>query len=133
MRMTKNLDKNRRFYLRERRQAAGMTQAKLAEACGTTKGMISSLETGSARYNEDWLSKIAEALQIAPADLLVAPGGLTAADRLDERLKAIVRAWQAMPEYQRDTVAQVAKSFSDAADTPMPERPGGNGKTPHVN
>jgi DNA-binding XRE family transcriptional regulator len=40
MGMTKSLNKNRRFYLRERRQAAGMTQAELAEACGTTKGTL---------------------------------------------------------------------------------------------
>jgi transcriptional regulator with XRE-family HTH domain len=122
MGMTKRLNQSRRFFLRERRQAAGLTQQELAERCNTTKGMISSLETGSARYNEDWLLKIAEALQISPADLLVSPGGLTAADASDERLKAIVRAWQNMPEFQRDTLTHVAKTFEGSAGD-APEAP----------
>ena len=109
--MTETLDPKRGFYLRERRQAAGLTQQKLADMVGTSKGVISELETGVARYNEDWLQKFAAVLGISPADLLVPIGGITETSANDERLRAILLAWQHMPEYQKDTLARVAESL----------------------
>lgn len=115
--MTKKLKPGRGFYLRQRRAAAGMSQEELAAAVGTTKSVISELETGVKRYNEDWINKFAEALGITPADLLIPPGAMPPGASKDERLKAILKAWQDMPDYQREALAHVAASFSHDSDS----------------
>lgn len=108
--MTKALDQSRRFYLRERRLLAKLTQEELAEAIGTSKSMVSQMETGSHRYNEGWVSKIAVFLDIEPAALFVPPGESYPAIA-DEILARVIRAWEGIPEGQRIALAQLAESF----------------------
>lgn len=108
MRMTKNADPGRRFYLRQARNAAGLTQEQLAERCGTTKGVISQLETGHTRYHEDWIEKLSSALQIEPAALFQA-----APLPLDSQLRRVREAWPAIPQRNREALAALAESFRD--------------------
>lgn len=106
--MTKKTDLSRRFYLREVRRAAGLTQEQLAEMCGTTKGVISQLETGHTRYHEDWVEKIAAALMIMPAALLTDP-----ACKPDVSLQRLLKAWVDIPARQREALATLAESFRE--------------------
>lgn len=109
--MTKALQQNRRFYLRQRRRLAGFTQERLAEAVGTTKGVISQLETGHQRYNEDWIEKIANALDIQAHELFLDPEN-DAMQSADEKLRGIAAAWVNLTEAQRAAIASVASEFS---------------------
>lgn len=47
-----------------------MTAATLAELVNTSQAQISRLETGERELTEDWMRRIATALEVEPADLL---------------------------------------------------------------
>ncbi len=68
--------------LRELRQAAGLSQEKLAELAGTSQPQINKLETGQRKMTVDWAVKLAQSLGVEPARLLgleaVAPSAATA-------------------------------------------------------
>lgn len=108
--MTKELDPNRRFYLRERRTLASLTQEELAFGIGTSKSMVSQMETGSHRYNEGWVTKIADFIGLEPAALFVPPGKTFPATS-DAILARVVAAWDQIPEGQRIALAQLAETF----------------------
>ncbi|CAO3407431.1 XRE family transcriptional regulator [Azospirillum largimobile] len=56
--------------MRELRQAAGMSQEKLAELAGTSQPQINKLETGQRKMTVDWAVKLAQPLGVEPAVLL---------------------------------------------------------------
>lgn len=58
--------------LKEAREAAGMTQADLADAVGVRRATISDLETGKSRRIElDLLERLALALKVEASSLIV--------------------------------------------------------------
>lgn len=61
------------FRVRERRLAAGLTQAALAEKCGLHRTFIGSVERGERNVALLSLRRIAGALRVTPADLLSEP------------------------------------------------------------
>ena len=56
--------------IREIREAAGLTRAKLAEMAGTTENTIWRLEDNRIKLTHEWMTVLAEALQCTPADLI---------------------------------------------------------------
>ena len=54
----------------EVRRERGVTQGQLAERLGATQSMIGKLERGERIMTFNWISRIAEALNVEPADLL---------------------------------------------------------------
>lgn len=56
--------------VRERRVAAGLTQAQLAERCGLHRTFVGSVERGERNVALLSLKKIAAALRVTPAELL---------------------------------------------------------------
>ncbi len=56
--------------LRALRQAAGLSQEKLAELAGTSQPQINKLETGQRKLTVDWAVKLAPPLGVEPAALL---------------------------------------------------------------
>ncbi|ANC92030.2 helix-turn-helix domain-containing protein [Azospirillum humicireducens] len=56
--------------MRELRQAAGLSQEKLAELAGTSQPQINKLETGQRKMTVDWAVKLARPLGVEPAVLL---------------------------------------------------------------
>ncbi|WP_434614400.1 XRE family transcriptional regulator [Azospirillum sp. B2RO_4] len=56
--------------MRELRQAAGLSQEKLAELAGTSQPQINKLETGQRKMTVDWAVKLARPLGVEPAHLL---------------------------------------------------------------
>jgi phage repressor protein C with HTH and peptisase S24 domain len=58
--------------IRELRERQHMTQEELAAAIGTSKMQVSRLERGERRLTQSWMERIAQALQIHPAELLPA-------------------------------------------------------------
>lgn len=63
-------DPSDKWFLREWRKARKLSQEKLAEKFGTSKGYVSSLESGARRFNWDHIAGFARALDISPAELL---------------------------------------------------------------
>ena len=80
-----NLD-DRRFLqrlgdrVRERRTAAGLTQAALADKCGLHRTFVGSVERGERNVAVLSLRRIAAALRTTPADLLAEPRDRTGRD-----------------------------------------------------
>lgn len=63
--------------LREVRKRKGLTLQQVAERIrphGTTPQTIGRLETGARKLTIEWLQKIAEAMEVDPAELLAVPG-----------------------------------------------------------
>ncbi len=61
--------------IREFRKLRGLTLKELAEKISTTPQTVQRLETANMTVSTDWLEKIANALNIEPADLIARPGG----------------------------------------------------------
>lgn len=67
---------NKMFYihgmnwLREKRQAAGLTQSELAKLVGTSGQNIGLIERGERRLSKEWAERIAPHLGCTPIDLL---------------------------------------------------------------
>ncbi len=61
---------SRMTTMRELRQAAGLSQERLAELAGTSQPQINKLETGQRKMTVDWAVKLAHPLGVEPAALL---------------------------------------------------------------
>lgn len=87
----------------ERRKAAGLTQAAVAQHLGITEGRYGHYERGFRRFPVTILPKLAEALGCSEADLIGSStaeprkrGPTSRAEQLTERLGRLPRAKQAM-------------------------------------
>ena len=61
--------------IQELREAAGLTQAGLADLAGTNQGTVSNLETGkTTRLDLPLLNRLCRALKCQPGDILVRKG-----------------------------------------------------------
>jgi transcriptional regulator with XRE-family HTH domain len=58
------------FRVRELRQAAGLTQAQLADKCGLHRTFVGSVERGERNVALLSLRRIAQALRVSPVELL---------------------------------------------------------------
>jgi putative transcriptional regulator len=63
-----------KFRIRELRGERHMSQGALAEACGVTQAMISSVERGRYRPGLETLELVARALDVQVPDLFVVEG-----------------------------------------------------------
>lgn len=70
-------------YLRQWRQFKGLTQEQLADKVGTTKAVISLLETEQRPLSSKWLRKFAEALGTTPGRILDIDPESDSAEMLD--------------------------------------------------
>jgi SOS-response transcriptional repressor LexA len=61
--------------IQEWRRARGITLAELARRAGTSAQQMGRLEAGTRRLTTGWMDRIAQGLQIRPADLLPDYGG----------------------------------------------------------
>jgi transcriptional regulator with XRE-family HTH domain len=92
-----------RWFLKEWRTHRGLTQQQLADRLDTTKSVISALENGKQRWNQDIVELAAEALNCEPADLIVRDP--TAPD-------AIWSIWERVPPQNRDLAARTLEAFT---------------------
>jgi len=80
-----------------------MTQAKLAEAIGTTGAVISLIEAGERRLSDKWADKIAPVLGTRAGFLFD-----TDPNSLDSD---ILEIWTKIPEDRKEQAREVLKSF----------------------
>jgi transcriptional regulator with XRE-family HTH domain len=94
-----------RIFLREWRQRRGLSQDDLAARLDTSKSVISQLETGKRRWNQDHLGELAFALGCDPADLL----------RPDPQpLEQLRLVWESIPTDQQAHALDVLRTFQRA-------------------
>ncbi len=92
-----------RNHLRAWREFRHMTQAKLAEAIGTSGAVISLLESGDRALAPKWLNRIAPVLGTRPGHLLEIDPKDVDGD--------ILEIWSQIPEDRRDQARDVLKAF----------------------
>ena len=97
-----------RNYLRAWREHRHLTQAKLAEAVGTTGAVISLLESGERGLSDKWLRKLAPVLGTRPGHLLEVDPNAQDDDILD--------IWADIPEERRNQARDVLKTFRAVRD-----------------
>ena len=91
-----------------------MTQAKLAEAVGTTGAVISLLESGDRGLSDKWLRLLAPVLGTRPGHLLEVDPADVSTDILD--------IWADIPEDRRQQARNVLATFRvpDETEAPAP-------------
>lgn len=97
-----------RNYLRQWRTKAGLTQEELADKAGTTKAVISLLESEKRPLSSKWLRKFAEILGTTPGRILDINPEETEADVLD--------IWDHIARKDRPTAARILRSLTGTND-----------------
>jgi transcriptional regulator with XRE-family HTH domain len=69
--------------IRALREERGLTQERLARACGRSKGYLSDIEAGHRLPSLPVLAELAEHLQVELFDLFVTPGVSPRADAVE--------------------------------------------------
>jgi transcriptional regulator with XRE-family HTH domain len=80
--------------IKELREKRGLTLQQVADVAGTTIQQIGRLENGKRRLTEDWMRRIAPALDVHPAALLLefSEGHHSLEESVDEAL--LIEAWR---------------------------------------
>jgi transcriptional regulator with XRE-family HTH domain len=91
-----------RQFIREWRKFRNLTQERLADRMGVTRGYVSQVETGLRRYDQHFLEAAADALSCEPADLIM---------RDPTKPSAIWSIWDRIPPTQREQAARVLETF----------------------
>ena len=90
-------------HLKAWRKFRHLTQEELADAVGTTKAVISNLETGARPLSAKWLDKFAPVLNTSPGYILDHdPNDLPT---------AVLDVWAEIPTEQREQALKVLQSF----------------------
>ena len=92
-----------RNYLKVWREFRGFTQARLAEAIGTTGAVISLIEAGERRLSDKWAHKIAPVLGTRAGYLFDTDPNDVDTD--------ILEIWTSIPEERRAQAREVLKTF----------------------
>lgn len=108
-----------RNFLRAWREHRRMTQARLAEAVGTTGAVISLLESGDRGLSDKWLRKLAPVLGTRPGHLLEVDPNEVSGDILD--------IWADIPEDRREQARDVLMAFRRKTEI-TPSASGGGAK-----
>ena len=95
-------------YLRQWRKKARLTQEELAEKVGTTKAVISLLESEGRPLSAKWLRKLAEALNTTPGRILDVNPDEANADVLD--------IWDHIRAKDRPTAVRILRSLTGTND-----------------
>lgn len=100
-----NVAEEERNYLQAWRLKAKLTQEDLAEAIGTTKAVISLLESEKRPLSSKWLRKIAPVLGTRPGWLLDYHPDDIGDDMID--------AWADVPSRFRPQVLEIIRTFAE--------------------
>ena len=95
--------------------AAGMSQQALGDRIGVSKMTISDLERGNMKLDVEYMSRIAEALQVAATDLL--PRSLNP-DSLTREERMLIERYRSASDEQRQQVRRVTEVLMPYAAEP---------------
>lgn len=105
--------------IRQRRKALGLSQQKVAEACGVTFQQQQKRERGTNRISASQLVLTSRILNCAPADLLPPEGEPVEGDVMKalgvSGAPDLVEAFAKVPADQRQAIVGLVRSIAQAA------------------
>ncbi|MCW2783860.1 MAG: clgR 1 [Marmoricola sp.] len=110
-------------YLREQRDAAGMSLRQLAELAGVSNPYLSQIERGLRRPSAEVLQQLAKALRISAEQVYVQAGILSPDDDQVRSVELAVLADPVLSERQKQALLEIYQSFRAAGNevpTPTP-------------
>jgi transcriptional regulator with XRE-family HTH domain len=113
------MDKEAPNRIREWRKARGLTQAQLADMVSTSNVQISDLENGNVALTQQWMVKLAGALDVLPGDLLPVS---QASGALDPEARALIDAYRAASPEQRHAFNAFRDSMATFGHAPSRKR-----------
>ena len=114
---------NYRNFVRDRREAAGLTREALARKIGCGVTTIVQIERGEMRLSDVWIYRIAEGLGCYPADLL--DGG---PERLTPRDRTVLDIFRTLSPEDQDRFIKLGAVLAQ----PSTGQRQGNGDAPRV-
>lgn len=99
--------------IRMLRQRADLSQTELGDLVGLTQGQIGHLENGARNLTLEWMKRIAKALGVSVADLLVDED---IPDRLAADEQQVVDAMRAADPTARHYIAKIASAVATSDD-----------------
>jgi transcriptional regulator with XRE-family HTH domain len=100
--------------IRELRQMMDLSQADLgARAGGANKSQINKLETGGQELTLTWMRRIAAALTVSPADLLVDDDNPY---RLNDIERELIDLFRGLDRHDRDRMFRLLVAFCTPAN-----------------
>lgn len=109
--MTKNGKPKKRaaplHFLKEWREFRELSQEQLADSVGTTKGVISLIESGDRGLSDKWARRLAPALRTRPGWLLDHDPNSIPSDLLE--------VWSAIPVERQSQAIKVLETFQTLA------------------
>lgn len=101
---------NLKFYRKEK----GISQEKLAELCEVSTSTISCVESFHQNPSFELLLKIAEALNIHPADLFLRDASKVQGLNFYSKYRKLIQNCEYISESHQSAVCQLAQSLADA-------------------
>lgn len=98
-------------YLREQRDAAGMSLRQLAEQAGVSNPYLSQIERGLRRPSAEVLQQLAKALRISAEQVYIQAGILSPDDDQIRSVELAVLADPFLSERQKQALLEVYHSF----------------------
>lgn len=103
--------KNLKYY----REQKGWSQSELAIQADSSNGQIGNVESGKASPSIDLVFRIATALSVHPADLFLRDSSKAQNRELYSKYHELIKYCEHLPDYQQQSVCQLAQSLADAA------------------
>lgn len=95
--------------IREIRRKLGLSQAGLGERVGLTQGQVGHLENGARNLTLEWMKRIARAMNVSVAELLVDEDN---PDRLSLEERALVEAMRRAGDVGRQHMGAMAQAIA---------------------
>jgi transcriptional regulator with XRE-family HTH domain len=108
--------------IKELREKAGMTLQQVADASGTSLQQIHKLENAERRLTDEWMRRIAAALGVHPAALLIefSQGQHGRNETVDEVL--LLEAWRLFTLAERREVADIITAIQRRKSAARPTK-----------
>ena len=104
-------------YIKELREDREWSKTELGRRVGCSNQMIGLLESGKRKLTQDWMRRLAAALECYPADLF--DGG---PERLKPRERDLLKAYRSMSEDTQRTFVKTASALTKPGKSPATTR-----------
>lgn len=104
-----------RLNLKHYRELKNWSQSELAIQANSSNGQIGNIEAGKSQPSLDLIIRIAEALEIHPADLFLRDSSTLQNRELYSRYNGHIQYCEVIPDPQKKAVFQLAKTLAESS------------------